>query len=217
MKPERIERVNWESAVEAVLELTRQRAKGTTDRPVIAVTGRVSAGKSLLARRLAEAAAGLAWVAGEGLVHTTDDYLPDYEGLPIEDVDRPEHSHLNELAGHLRRLRAGEAIEAPVWSFHTHGRTGTRPLGPAGLIVLEGIHALNPMFREIVHVSVFVEAAATVRWDRRAAIEEAGERGWGVEKARDHFDRVAEPTFAEFEAQYLASADVVVLNDGGPG
>jgi len=207
----------WDAALETVLELARARAMGTPDRPVVAVTGRVSAGKSLLARRLAEAASGLDWVEGEGLVHTTDDYLPDYEGLPIEEVDRPEHSHLDELAEHLRSLRAGEAVEAPVWSFHAHARTGTRVVGPAGLVVLEGIHALNPRFREVVHVSVFVEASADVRWDRRAAIEESGERGWGVAKARDHFDRVAEPTFAEFEALYLASADVVVVNDGGAG
>lgn len=207
--------VPWDAAVQRVLSLARARVAGELDRPVIAVTGRVSAGKSLLATKLAQAAAGLDWIDGDGLVHTTDDYLPDYEGLAIEEVDRPEHSHLEELAENLRSLRAGRAIEAPVWSFHTHGRTGTRTLGPAGLIVLEGIHALNPMFRDLVHVMVIVRAPESVRWARRARIEEAGERGWGVEKARDHFDRVAEPTFAEFEAQYLAAADVVVMNDGG--
>ncbi|MFG0305837.1 MAG: uridine kinase [Phycisphaerales bacterium JB040] len=196
--------VGWDDAVEAVLRLVR--ARESRGIPVVGVTGRVSAGKSTLARRIAS--------SGGGLVHTTDDYLPDYEGLPIEDVDLPEHSHLEELAGHLVALQRGEAVEVPEWSFHAHARVGTKVIGPAErLVVLEGIHALHETVAGHLDVRVFVEAGEHVRWSRRVAIEESGERGWGVEKARDHFDRVAEPTFARFEAAYLAVADVVVVNE----
>jgi len=201
-------RVGWDESVEAVLGLVR--ARETSDIPVVGVTGRVSAGKSTLARRIAEACGGL--------MHTTDDYLPDYEGLPIEDVDLPEHSHLDELASHLEALRRGEAVEVPEWSFHAHARVGSRTIGPVdpgGAVVLEGIHSLHETVAGHLDVRVFVEAGPGVRWARRAAIEESGERGWGVEKARDHFDRVAEPTFARYEEAYLAVADVVVENHGG--
>jgi hypothetical protein len=38
-------------------------------------------------------------------------------------------------------------------------------------------------------------------------------RGWGVEKARNFFHAVADPTFDRYAARYRAMAHLVVVND----
>jgi hypothetical protein len=61
---------------------------------------------------------------------------------------------------------------------------------------------------------VYVDAPAGERWRRWEHLERSGQRGWGVEVARRFFETVAEPTFHARAAEYRASADVIVSNDG---
>lgn len=187
-----------EHAPEAILSLARHRSAGAV--PVIAITGPVGSGKSTLASRLG------------GVVLATDDYLPDYADLPEHERDLPERACLHELAEHLLALRRGEPALVPVWSFERHARVGARLVRPADPVVVEGIHALDARVAPIAHVRVFVEAPADLRWARWEAIERAGLRGFGVERARAHFDSIAEPTFAARADRYRAAADLVVLN-----
>ena len=193
------EMVDWDSAPEHILG--RLAAVPRRWR-VIGVTGRVGAGKSTLARRIG------------GVVLSTDDYLPDYEGLDPQVRDDPRHADLQLLARNVEQLRSGAATEVPVWSFQTHRREATRVVEASPLIVIEGIHALHGSVARLLDCAVFVEASETTRWSRWEAIELAGLRGWGVDKARAHFERVAEPTFARFEEEYRRAAHVVVRNEG---
>ena len=197
-----VEIIGWDGAIPRIAALL------AGPRPVVGITGPAGAGKSTLASSLAEQTGGI--------VISTDDYLPDYEGLAIDVRDLPEHADLGLLSEHLHRLRAGGSVDMPTWSFHEHRRTGSRRVGPAtGPIVCEGLFALHDLLRRAVDVRVYVEADRVTRWGRWEAIERRGERGMGVEPARRFFYDVAEPTFERFAPEYRASADVVVLNDGG--
>lgn len=183
------------------------RAGGVGPRRVsIGVTGPVGSGKSTLASRL----------AGPGdLILSTDHYLPDYEHVPFEERDEPRHADLELLASHLAALRGGRAATVPRWSFLTHRRESHEAVGPVGpdaLIIVEGIHALHEPVRNHLDLAVFVEAPGPVRWARWENLERTGQRGWGVEHAREFFERVAEPAFARHAAAYRAAADVVVEN-----
>jgi len=197
-------RVSWDRAPEAIASAVRRaRAGPEEDRPVVVgIGGPVGAGKSTLASRVG------------GLVLTTDDYLPDYQGLDPLHRDRPDAADLALLRDNLLALRAGRPTEAPVWCFHEHRRVGTRTLHPQPVIVVEGLHALHREVFPAIDVGVFVQAGADVRWARWEALEQRGERGFGVERAREHFETVAEPTFARYAEEYLARAHVVVVNDG---
>jgi uridine kinase len=171
---------------------------------VIAVTGPVGAGKSMLAALLSPCILG------------TDDYLPDYDAVPYHDRDRPELADWARLRADLATLRDGRAAEVPTWSYRTHRREGTRPIAPAAVIVLEGIHAFHEPLLPLLDVRVFIDAPAAVRWARWERLESSGQRGWGVETARAFFREVAEPTFERLSSMYRARADVVVQN-GQPG
>lgn len=190
--------VPWSSAAETILaRLGRADPRSVA---VVGITGPVGAGKSLLARRLG------------GSLLATDDYLPDYAIVPYLERDDPRHADLPLLAAHLLDLRAGRVVEAPVWSFFTHRRESSRPLHPAPLIVVEGIHALEPAVRPHLDLAVYIDAPAGIRLQRIEERERAGERGWTIEHVREHFRDVAEPAFAARAPAYRAAADVIVIN-----
>lgn len=200
--PDRPEHIDWAEAFDQIAS----RVAGMGERPVIAITGPPGAGKSTLAALLADRLGGL--------VVSTDDYLPDYDTLPVAERDLPEHADLPLLARQLDRLRAGESVEMPVWSFHEHRRTGRRLVeAPAGPIVCEGLFALHESITHAVDLAVYVDAGPDTRWARWEAIERRGERGMGVEAARRFFDEVADPTFARSARACRATADIVVHND----
>lgn len=196
--------LDWEAALAQLVERC-----STSGRPrlVVGVTGPVGAGKSTFGRALAERT--------DGIVLTTDDYLPDYDGVPIMERDLPEHADLTRLASDLAQLAEGRRTAVPIWSFHDHRRTGERPVDPpaTGAIVVEGIHALAEPVIDALDMAVFVRASAATRWARWEAIEQAGDRGMGVEQARAFFHQVADPTFGRFADAYLAAAHIVVTND----
>ncbi|MGQ0626661.1 MAG: uridine kinase family protein [Phycisphaerales bacterium] len=167
---------------------------------VVAVGGAVGSGKSTLAGRLTPC------------VISTDDFLPDYDKVPYAERDLPERMDLAALINVLAALRQGQRAEAPVWSFQTHSRIGTREVLPGAVVVCEGIHALTPAIAGVADLRVFVHADPDTRWARWENLERTGQRGWGVETARAFFHAVAEPTFAARVEGYLATAEVIVRN-----
>jgi uridine kinase len=185
-------------AVEAILAAARSRGPQV----VVGVTGAVASGKSTLARALSPC------------IVSTDHYLPDYDRTPEHLRDLPDSSDLDRLARDLAELRAGRATMMPHWTFETHSRIGERPIEPAPLVVVEGLHALHALPRAHVDVAVFVEAPREVRWARAVARERAGDRPWPLEYLEHFFHTVAEPTFARHAEAYRAGAHFVVTNDG---
>jgi len=171
-------------------------------RVVMAIGGAVGSGKSTLASGLG------------GVVVATDDYLPNYAQTAAHLRDAPESSNLPGLSRDLLLLKERGAAEVPTWCFKTHQRIGTRSVAAERVIICEGIFALHPVLAESIDIRVMVSADRATRWKRWEAIEEAGERGWGVERARRHFDEVAEPTYSKHARLYESSLDYIVYNSG---
>lgn len=199
--PENVTR-GLDAAADEVLRRVRARGRPHT---VVGITGPVGSGKSTLARMIVDA-------LGACLL-PTDAYLPDYTTVPELERDLPEHADLDLLARNLDDLRTRRRTHVPVWSFHTHKRESLRELILDGdLIVVEGIHALDARVIHAIDIRVLVDAPSEVRWARWEQIESSGERGWGVDLARDHFQRVAEPTFHNRIDHLRRVADLVVWN-----
>lgn len=198
-KPETIH-----SLEEAVVQLNQAVAdRRSSRRLVVAVGGPVGSGKSTLARLLG------------GTVITTDDYLPDYEKIEHELRDEPASSDLPRLAEDLQTLQETGRGHIPKWCFHEHRRVESRVIEAGELIICEGLFALHPVIAAVTDIRILVRADRTVRWSRWEKIEEAGERGWGVERARDHFNRVADPTYEKYANLYERDLDYIVHNNAG--
>lgn len=168
----------------------------------VGIVGPVGSGKSFLARELSDC------------VLSTDDYLPDYNKVPYEERDLPEHADYQSLACNLEQLKRGDKVITPIWCFHEHRAVATRTVEPEPVVVCEGIHAFYGPVAAHLDIKVFIDASRDVRWRRWERLEETGVRGWGVEKARKFFDAVAEPTFARYAQVYRAMANVILVNDG---
>lgn len=169
---------------------------------VIGISGPVGSGKTTLASQLS------------GCIIPTDAYLPDYDKVPPSERDNPEHADVGRLVDDLRSLLETGSAHIPVWSFHSHRREGLRHLVlDHQTIVVEGIHALDERLAPWLDLAVLMDANPKTRWARWEAIESAGERGWGVERARDYFTQVADPAFMDRRAAYLSRATLVVVNE----
>lgn len=180
---------------------------GSISRPALVhITGPVGAGKSTLARQMAS--------ASRGLTISTDHYLPDYSKVDSARRDEPDEADLPALADHLALLKRGHPAEIPVWSFQSHRREGMQLIQPAELVIVEGLFALHPRIAPLADLLVYVHAESATRWSRWEAIELRGERGMGVERARQHFDFIAEPTFAKYAQSYRAAAHLIVTTEG---
>ncbi|MEO1583127.1 MAG: AAA family ATPase [Planctomycetota bacterium] len=193
------------SLSEAADALAKLLERSPDGRPIVGITGPVGSGKSTLARLVSERTGGV--------VVSTDRYLPDYAHIPSDDRDNPDHADLPRLRADLLELSSTGSASVPDWSFHTHRREGETRLEAAGAVFCEGLFALHEAVADLCVCRVFVEASPATRWQRWEAIERSGERGWGVERARDHFHRVAEPAFRSRAADYRRLAHLIVTND----
>lgn len=172
-----------------------------TDRPIIAIGGPVGSGKSTLAKQL------------DSLVISTDEYLPDYEGLALDERDEPHRADLPRLASDLELLQSVGRAKIPRWCFQSHSRIGEQEVIADGPIICEGIFALHPVITHLTRLRVLVIAAQDTRWKRWERIELEGERGMGVAAAREHFDSIAEPTYGKHAHLYESDLDLIVRNE----
>lgn len=140
---------------------------------IVAVTGAVAVGKTTIASRIADrVAAGGATVR----VISTDSFLYSNASLAERDIPNlrkgfPESYDLAALVAALSALRRGERIDIPVYSHTIYDLTGEHePIDPTGILVIEGVVALQPVIRAAVDLGIYVDAEADVV------------RGWFVER-----------------------------------
>jgi len=121
------------------------------EKPIILLSGPSGSGKTTTAHRIEMLLDS--WghsthtISMDNYFHSkqTRPQVLDEEGNP--DLESPLCVDLELLQQHLQRLARCESIEIPVFDFTTQQRSGeTIPLHrkPGELVVLEGIHALNP-------------------------------------------------------------------------
>ena len=116
---------------------------------LVLITGPSSSGKTTVSKRLGIQlkACGL-----RPLVFSTDDYFVDREKTPLLPDGSPDFDNFDTvdhaaLESDLLRILSGEEVCVPEFNFTTGRREyGHRKykLGPGNVVVLEGIHALNP-------------------------------------------------------------------------
>jgi len=177
---------------------------------LVGIAGGTGAGKSTVARRIAEAV-GAATVA----VVPLDAYYrdrPDGRG----DFDRPDALDWPLLVEHVRTLRAGLGVEVPVYDFARHAREHRRhPVGVAPVVLVEGILALHDAdLRALFDLTVFVDADPDVRLIRRLR-RDIAERGRTVEGVIAQYLATVRPAHLRFVEPTRRYADVVVGNDDG--
>lgn len=182
---------------------------------LIAVAGGSGSGKSTLARTLlATLPAGRAAYLSEDWYYVDVGAKPgfdparyDFDDLAVRDHDR--------LVADLHRLRAGEGVRAPAYSFVEHRRTSEHhhPVEPAPVVVAEGAHLLcRAEVAAMFDLRVFVDTPADVRFIRRLLRDQA-ERGRTARSVIDQYLATVRPAHERLVEPSRARADVVVRDD----
>ncbi|SCZ87637.1 BZ3500_MvSof-1268-A1-R1_Chr2-2g05103 [Microbotryum saponariae] len=84
------------------------------------------------------------------------------------DLDSPTSIDEALLRDCLGRLRAGEAVQLPNYSFAKHARTDeTTYIYGATVVIVEGIHALHESLRDVYDLKVFVQCDSDLMLARR--------------------------------------------------
>lgn len=134
-----------------IASVARTIAEANAERGVrmVLISGPSSSGKTTFSKRVG---VQLRVRGFDPVLIALDDYFVEREKTPLDaegnyDYEALEAIDLVTLNDHLRRLAAGESVEIPRYNFITGKRQWhDKPLqlGPKSILILEGIHALNP-------------------------------------------------------------------------
>ena len=183
---------------------------------VVGIAGGSCAGKTTLARALAER-------LGDAVTYLAfDEYYRDHGHLTIEERALVNYDNLDSLdhelfLQHLDDLVAGRPVEVPVYDFATHCRTDqTRTLEPRALVVADGIllFAVSGI-SERLNLSIFVDAPEELRLARRI-YRDIRERGRTAESVQAQFAATVAPSHRLFVQPYREGSDLVVTGEGDP-
>jgi len=149
-----------------------------------------------------------------------DAYYRDHSHLPMEErskvnYDHPDSLETELLVEHLKALRAGQAVEIPVYDFTTHSRTQqTRRIEPASVVLVEGILVFaEPALRDLFDVKLYVDTDADVRFIRRLQ-RDIEERGRSVRSVCEQYLTTVRPMHLEFVEPSKRYADVIIPEGG---
>ena len=182
---------------------------------IVGIAGGSGSGKSTVARRIAASLA-----APDVAFIDMDAYYRNFAHLPMEERrrvnwDHPEALDLDLLVEQLDELRAGRAIEKPVYDFITHTRAPrTERIEPARVVVVDGILLFaDERVRELCDVKVFVDADADIRLIRRIR-RDIAERGRPLDEILEQYLSTVQPMHLQFVEPSKRYADVIVPRGG---
>jgi uridine kinase len=182
---------------------------------VVGIAGGTGSGKTTVARRLARA-----MPPGRCVMIEHDAYYRDQSHLSPDEraeinYDHPSSLESALLAVHLRELRAGRAVEVPIYDFATHTRSAeTRAVAPARVILVEGILVFaEPALREQMDIKLFVDTDPDIRLMRRIG-RDLEERGRTFQSVRDQYYVTVRPMHIEHVEPSRRWADLIIPEGG---
>jgi len=129
--------------------------------------------------------------------------------------DHPSAYAFPEIIAAVKSLKAGNAVDIPVYDFVTSKRLPAVVHVPyADVILFDGILAFHsPELRDLFDIKIFVDADADTRLARRIR-RDIVERGRDVLAVLDQYERTVKPSFESFILPTKQYADIIVPRGG---
>jgi len=183
---------------------------------IIGICGGTGSGKTTVALKILDA------VRDRANYIQHDHYYKDLSHLPLEErrklnFDHPDALDSDLLVEHLKQLRAGKAIERPVYDFTIHTRKKeTVRITPKQATLVEGILIFeHAALRALMDIKIFVDTDADVRLVRRMR-RDITERGRTVESVMDQYANTVRPMHLEFVEPSKRYADLIIPEGFNP-
>jgi uridine kinase len=195
--------------------VTQGQQEGSTKRIVIGVAGGTGSGKTTVSEAILDR------VGRDKIAYLQhDSYYRDRSHLPPEErpnanFDHPDALESELLAQHLSSLKAGRAVEVPLYDYTSHTRRAeTVRVEPRSVILVEGILIFaEKTLRELMDIKVFVDTDADVRFIRRWQ-RDISERGRTVETVIRQYTETVRPMHLEFVEPSKRYADIIIPEGG---
>lgn len=182
---------------------------------IIGIAGGTGSGKTTVVNKILNS-----FPAGEVAVIPQDSYYKDSSHIPPEErskinFDEPAAIEWTLLAEHLQKLRNGESINMPTYSYLTCTRQEeTVRVEPRDVVIVEGILVLNePELRDMMDVKVFVDADPDDRLIRVIA-RDCISRGRTAQMVIDRYQDVLKPMHCQYIEPSKRFADIIVPQGG---
>ena len=133
----------------------------------------------------------------------------------VHNFDHPESIDFDLLRAQLKELRDGRAVEQPIYSYITCGRSEeTLTVTPADVIIVEGILIFtDPKLRKLMDIKIFVDADDDDRLMRVMA-RDIVERGKTVEWVIERYSNTVKPMYLQFIEPSKRYADIIIPQGG---
>ena len=182
---------------------------------IIGICGGTGSGKTTVANRILESVS-----AQDVAFIQQDSYYRNLKDMPLDyrhqvNFDHPDALDNDLLVNHIRRLKAGEPVELPVYDFKTHARQNeTLPLDPKPIVIIEGILIFtDPRLLEQIDIKIFVETPDDIRFIRRLR-RDIDERGRTLESVIEQYLATVRPMHMQFVEPSKRYADVIIPEGG---
>jgi uridine kinase len=182
---------------------------------IIGICGGTGSGKTTVANRILESVS-----ADEVVFIQQDSYYRNINDLPLDirniaNFDHPDALDNDLLVNHVRRLKAGEAVELPLYDFKTSTRMNdTRHVESKPIVIVEGILIFSdPRLLEQMDIKVFVDTPDDIRFIRRLR-RDLAERGRTVESVIEQYIATVRPMHMQFVEPSKRHADVIIPEGG---
>lgn len=181
----------------------------------IGVAGGTGSGKTTVANAIVRR------IGGDRIALLSHDwYYHDWVDLPKDvldhkNFDHPDSLETDLLVRHLRALKDGAAIEAPIYDFKTHRRAKeTRRVEPRKVVLVDGILIFaEPELRKLFDVRIFVDTDADMRLIRRIK-RDIAERGRTLDSVVAQYESSVRPMHMEFVEPSKRYADLIIPEGG---
>lgn len=186
---------------------------------IIGIAGASASGKSLIANTIFHELCrdlGTDQIA----VINEDSYYRDQSHLTMDErvqtnYDHPKALDHDLLASHLVKLKQGESVDIPQYSYTEHTRMGdVKNMQPKKVIILEGILLLtSPKLRDLMDATVFMDTPLDICFLRRLT-RDVAERGRTMESVISQYKKTVRPMFLQFIEPSKQYADIIVPRGG---
>ncbi|MBQ6636235.1 MAG: uridine kinase [Lachnospiraceae bacterium] len=185
------------------------------DNILIGIAGGSGSGKTTLANTLISY-----FGKNEVSLLRHDNYYKRLDNIPFEErvkvnYDHPDAFDTDLLCGHIMDLKAGKAIEMPVYDYSIHNRSDKIiRVQPNPVIILEGILILaEPRLVDLMAFKIYVDTDADERILRRI-IRDVKERGRSLDSVITQYRDTVKPMHDQFVEPSKRKANIIIPEGG---
>ena len=182
---------------------------------IVGIAGGTGSGKTTVVRKVMEKLP-----SEQVVVIPQDAYYKDNGHIPLEErqkinFDHPDSLEFTLLIDHIQKLKEGQSIEMPIYSYLTCLRSKeTITIKPSRVVLVEGIMILcDSRLREMFDIKVFVDADADERLIR-VIHRDCIERGRTPQMVIDRYQETLKPMHELYIEPSKRYADLIVPQGG---